>query len=120
MRLGSRIFMSESSNNRAGKYLQLSGIIVYRVSDTKVKGSNKSTKDSKMAEPRRNGRIGKVLQLDEPRFHAMIATICNAIAILERFYRTATKPKSQPKLHFESLKSIMKHTVDRQRKQNRF
>jgi len=37
------------------------------------------------AELQRNGCIGKVFELGEPRFHAVIAAIWNAIAVLERF-----------------------------------
>jgi len=44
-----------------------------------------------VAEPRRNGRIGKVLELADPRFHAAIAAVWNAIAVLERFCRFATE-----------------------------
>jgi len=36
-----------------------------------------------MAEPQRNGRIGKVLELGTLRLHATIVMIWNAIAILE-------------------------------------
>ena len=41
-----------------------------------------------VAEPRRIGRVGKVLELNDPRFHA---AIWNAIAILERFCHTANE-----------------------------
>jgi len=44
-----------------------------------------------VAEPRRNGRIGKVLELGDPRFHAAIVAIWNAIAVLKRFCRSATE-----------------------------
>jgi len=44
-----------------------------------------------VAKPRRNGRVGKVLELGEPRFHAAIAAIWNAISVLERFCRIATE-----------------------------
>ena len=44
-----------------------------------------------VAEPRRNGRIGNVLELGDPRFHAAIAAIWNAIAVLEQFCRSATE-----------------------------
>ena len=44
-----------------------------------------------VAEPRQNGRVGKVLELGDPRFHAAIAAIWNAIAVLERFCRSATE-----------------------------
>jgi len=36
-----------------------------------------------VAELRRNGRAGKVLELGESRFHAAIAAIWNVIAVLE-------------------------------------
>ena len=44
-----------------------------------------------VAEPRRNVRVGKVLELGDPRFHVAIAAIWNAIAILEQLCRTATE-----------------------------
>ena len=44
-----------------------------------------------MAEPRRNGRVGKVLELSDPCFHAAIAVIWNAITVVERFCRIATE-----------------------------
>ena len=44
-----------------------------------------------VAELRRNGRIGKVLELGEPRFHAVIAALWNAIAALEQVCRSATE-----------------------------
>jgi len=44
-----------------------------------------------VAEPRRNGHVGKVLKLGDPHFHAAMAAIWNAIAVLERFCRTATE-----------------------------
>jgi len=44
-----------------------------------------------VTKPRRNSRIGKVLDSGEPRFHATIAAIWNAIAVLERFCRAATE-----------------------------
>ena len=44
-----------------------------------------------MAEPRRNGRVGKVLELGDSHFHAAIAAIWNAIAVLEQFFHTATE-----------------------------
>jgi len=44
-----------------------------------------------MAEPRRIGRVGKVLELGDSRFHAAIAAIWHAIAVLERFCHTATE-----------------------------
>jgi len=44
-----------------------------------------------VAEPRRNDRIGKVLKLGEPCFHAVMAAILNVIVVLERFCRTATE-----------------------------
>jgi len=48
-----------------------------------------------VAEPRRNGRVGKVLELDDVRFHVAIAAIWNAIAVLERFFRTATETETE-------------------------
>lgn len=44
-----------------------------------------------VAELRRNDLIGKVLEFGELRFHAAIATIWNAIAVLKRFCGTATE-----------------------------
>ena len=44
-----------------------------------------------VAEPQRNGRIGKVLELGELRFYAAIAAIWNGIAVLKRFCRIATE-----------------------------
>ena len=41
-----------------------------------------------MAEARRIGRVGKVLELGDPRFDA---AIWHVIAVLERFCRTATE-----------------------------
>lgn len=49
------------------------------------------TRTQNVAEPRQNGRGGKVLELGEPRFHAAIAMIGNAIAVLGRFFHTTTE-----------------------------
>ena len=50
-----------------------------------------------VAEPRRNGRIGKVLELGDPHFHA---AIWNAIAVLERFCRSASEIESATETAF--------------------
>jgi len=42
-----------------------------------------------VAQPQRNGRIGKVLELGKPHLHAAMAAIWNALAVLERFFRIA-------------------------------
>jgi len=51
-------------------------------------------------EPRQNGRIGKVSELDELRFHVAIAAIWNTVAVLERFCRTATETEIATKITF--------------------
>lgn len=50
-----------------------------------------------VAESRRNGRVGKVLELDDRCFHA---AILNAIAVLEQFYRIATETEIATKTAF--------------------
>ena len=45
----------------------------------------------KMVGLRLNSRIGKVLELAEPHFHAATTAIWNVITVLEQYYRTATE-----------------------------
>ena len=58
-----------------------------------------------VAEPRRNGRVGKVLELGDPRFHAAIAAIWNAIAVLEWFCRNVTETEIATETAFWILAS---------------
>jgi len=53
-----------------------------------------------MAESRWNGRIGQVLELGEPQFHAVITALWNAIATLERFYRIVTETENVTEIAF--------------------
>ena len=51
-----------------------------------------------VAEPRRIGRIGKVLELGDPCFHAAIAAIWNAIAVLERLCRNRNRNRDRNRI----------------------
>ena len=44
-----------------------------------------------VAELRRNDRIGKVSELNEPHFYVAMAMTWNAIATLEQFYHAAAE-----------------------------
>ena len=59
-----------------------------------------------MAEPRRNGHIGKVLELGVLHFHAVMAAKCNAIDVLEQFCRIAIEIEIATESAFYSMTTI--------------